>query len=118
MSEESQPADIEKQRTIQQNRCLQQYFGELAQALADGGFSLQEVFQLPISPTKDNIRQGFGHTFMKALYPQLEREDGKFSTKDLSTTQIQFLYDNINSATAEKFGISLDWPSHHNGGKC
>ena len=116
--ESAQPDELEQQRTIAQNRCLHQYFECLAEALNAGGFSIQEVFTLPISPTKDNVKTGFGHVFMKALYPSLVRKDGSISTADLNTKQIQFLYENINAATAEKFGISLDWPDRFNGGKC
>jgi hypothetical protein len=107
----------DQQRTIQQNKCLHQYFGELAEAFNDGGFSVQEVIKLPISHTPENIKVNIGHRIMMALFPDLIRDDGKISTKDLSTTQIQKLYENINRATAE-YGISLSWPDHHNGGKC
>ena len=109
--------ELELQRTIKQNSCLHQYFSDLAEAFNDGGFSVQEVITLPISHTPDNIKTNIGYTFIKALYPKLERPDGTFHTSDLNRKQISFLYENINRATAE-FGISLLWPDRFNGGKC
>ena len=110
--------DIERQRTIQQNKCLHQVFAMLSEKLNDGGYSIQETFTLPISNTPDSVKKGFGHVFMAHMFPKLEREDGTFSTSDLSTKQIHELFENINYATATKFGIGLDWPDRHNGGKC
>tara|TARA_R110000782_G_scaffold174829_1_gene266007 strand:- start:85 stop:438 length:354 start_codon:yes stop_codon:yes gene_type:complete len=110
--------ELELGRTIKQNKCLHQYFAELATALNDSGRSVQEVITLPISHTPENIKVNVGHTFMKALYPHLEREDGTFSTADLNTKQIQWLYENMNNAMSTAYGIGLDWPNHHNGGKC
>ena len=104
-------------RTTKQSDCLHEYFKRLAIAFNDGGFSVQEVITLPISHTPENIKVNIGHRFIKALFPDLERPDGKFRTRDLSTVQIQELYENMNRATAE-YGISLSWPDHHNGGKC
>jgi hypothetical protein len=110
--------ESELKRTIKQNGCLHQFFAELSQALNDGGYSVQEAITLPISHTPENVKTNIGRRFMAALYPQLEREDGTFSTADLNTKQIQYLYENINNAMSVKFGIGLDWPNHHNGGKC
>jgi hypothetical protein len=110
--------ESELQRTIKQNKGLHQFFSELAEALNDSGYSVQEVITLPISHTPDNVKTNIGHRFMMALYPQLEREDGTFSTADLNTKQIKFLYENINNAMSVKFGIGLAWPDRFNGGKC
>jgi cyclopropane fatty-acyl-phospholipid synthase-like methyltransferase len=110
--------ESEIQRTRVQNNCLHQFFRELSEALNDGGYSVQQVITLPISHTTENIKVNIGHTFMRALYPELERKDGTYSTTDLSTKQIQFLYENINNAMSVGFGISLDWPDRFNGGKC
>ena len=106
-----------KQRTIQQNKCLHQVFNDLSEQLNDGGYSVQETFTLPISNTPDSVKKGFGHRFMQALYPSLQREDGTFSTSDLSTKQIQELFENICYAAGTKFGISLSWPDRFNGGE-
>ena len=110
--------ELEKRRTIQQNKCLHKVFQTIADELNAGGFSVQEVFTLPISNTQQSVKQGFGHRFMKHLYPDLQREDGSFSTSDLSTKQIHELFENINYATGTTFGVSVEWPDRHNGGKC
>jgi hypothetical protein len=43
---------------------------------------------------------------MSALYP------GKESTTELTTKEINELYEVINRATAEKLGISIEFPSN------
>jgi hypothetical protein len=110
--------ESELQRTIKQNKCLHQFFSDLSEALNDGGYSVQQVITLPISHTPDNVKVNVGHTFIRALYPKLEREDGTYSTADLNRKQIKFLYENINNAMSVKFGIGLAWPDRFNGGKC
>jgi len=42
---------------------------------------------------------------MKPLYPD------KTSTKELSTTEIKAVYNNLDRLTSEKFGIHLGWPT-------
>ena len=44
---------------------------------------------------------------MSAMYPEKE------STTELSTTEIQAVYESMNAATAEKFGVSIDWPNEY-----
>lgn len=112
------PDELEKQRTIQQNKCLHKYFECLADELDGAGFSMQQVVSMPIQPTKENVKANIAHKFIKALFPYLKREDGTFSTSDLSTKEIQVLYENMNYAMGEKFGVSLAWPDRFNGGKC
>ena len=107
----------ERRRTTLQNNCLHAVFKDLSRQLNEGGYSIQETFTLPISNTPDSVKKGFGHCFMAALYPQLKRPDGTFSTTDLSTEQTQELFENICFAAGTKFGISLSWPDKHNGGQ-
>ena len=111
-------AKEEHQRTIQQNKCLHQYFQQLSESLNDAGYSVQETYTLPVQHTPENIKVNLGHRFMAALFPHKAREDGTFHTSDLSTTEIQTLYENINNAMGSGFGVSLDWPDRFNGGKC
>ena len=49
---------------------------------------------------------------MKSLYPD------KDSTTELTTVQVQDVYENLNRFTAERFGVGLQWPDRFNGGQC
>ena len=108
--------DTEKARTLKQNACLHSYFGQLAAALNEAGYSLQTVVKLPISMTGSNVKENIAVKFIEALYPEKMREDGTYHTSDLDTKQLSYLYENMNVAMGEKFGVSLDWPTRFNGG--
>jgi hypothetical protein len=108
---------VDKKRTIEQNRCLHECFQAWADGLNDGGYSVQEVFTLPVQHTKESIKVNIAYRFIEALYPEIQRDDGTYHTSDLSTTQIQQLFENINRALGEKFGVSITWPDRFNGGQ-
>ena len=95
-----------KPRTLQQNRALHKWCEQLAETLADAGYDMRTLIKVPITPNKDNIKSEIVHPVMRALYPDIE------STADLSTTQMQDLYETINRALGEKLGVHVPWPSH------
>ena len=107
----------EHQRTLEQNKCLHKYFGCLADELNAAGYDVQTTIKLPISFTGSYVKELIARPFMKVLFPEIEK-DGKFSTTDLNTKQISYLYETMNSAMAEKFGIGLQWPDRFTGGEC
>ena len=93
------------QRTHQQNRALHLYCQMVADELNAAGYDAQTVITLPISLTQDIVKDCIFRVIMRALYPDYE------STTELSTTEMQNVYENMNAATAEKFGVSIPWPS-------
>jgi hypothetical protein len=114
-----EPGDKEElQRTIQQNKCLHQYFGALADGLNEAEYDVQTVITLPVNFNTERVKEYIAYRFIEALYPEKKREDGTYHTSDLNTKQISCLYENMNRAMSEKFGIGLDWPSRWNEGKC
>ena len=94
-----------KQRTIPQNSALHLYLERLAEALDDAGYDMREVIKVPIKPTKENVKSEMLHPVMRAMYPD------KKSTTELSTVEMQELYEVMNRFTAERWGVSIPWPS-------
>jgi hypothetical protein len=97
-----------KSRTVKQNSALHVYAGLLAEALDDAGHDMRPLIQVPIKPTMDNVKETIIKPVMTALYP------GITSTTQLTTKQINELYEVVNRATAEKLGISIEFPSVEN----
>jgi hypothetical protein len=95
------------QRTNSQNNAFYKYIRILAEALEAGGYDMREVVKFPIKPTMENVKSEIVDHVMKALYPEID------SSAKLSTVQIQVLYEVINRATAQKLGISIEFPSNH-----
>lgn len=99
----SQPS---KQRTEVQNRSLHLYFELIAQRLNDAGYDVQTV-----------IKQVMDVSWSKILVKELlwkraqEKMLGKKSTTELTTKEIDIVFDQVNRFLAEKFGISEPWPS-------
>ena len=96
----------EKQRTLRQNNSLHKYFELVANALNDGGWDVQMVIKhqmdIPWSPimVKELIWRGAQKVHLK-----------KESTADLTTREIDIVYDIVNRYLAEKFGITEPFPS-------
>lgn len=101
-----------KRRTLQQNKCLHSYFQQLADELNAAGYDLRTTIKVPVAFTGHNVKELMAKPVMNALYPD------KDSTAELSTQELQYLYEVLNNMTAEKFGISLQWPDRFNGGQC
>ena len=102
-----------KTRTIPQNSCLHSYCQQLADALNSAGYDFNDgkVIRLPVQFTPETVKEYMFKRVMRALYPD------KVSTTELSTVEIQSVYENLNNFTSSKFGVGLQWPDRHNGGQ-
>lgn len=92
-------------RTDQQNKALHLYCELLAAALDSAGYDMRKLIKVPIKPTKENVKETMVRPVLNALYPDIK------STTEVTTVQMQELYEVLNRATAEKLGISIPWPS-------
>ncbi len=95
----------EKQRTTLQNNSLHKWAELVAIQLDDSGYDMREVVSMPIQPTKENVKANIIHRVMEALFPEVK------STKDLSTEQIQQVYNVTDRFLGERFGVHVPWPS-------
>lgn len=93
------------QRTVRQNRAFHKYCELLAKALADAGHEdMRTLIKVPIAPTKELVKYNMVHPVMKAMFPDID------SSADLSTIQMQELYEQMNVFTSERLGVSVEWP--------
>ncbi len=93
--------------TKQQQNSLHLWARQLASALNDGGFSINDhiVFKTDIGFTEQNIKENMIKPLMRALYPDLT------STTKLDTKQISELYLHIDKVVSERTGVSIPFPS-------
>ena len=92
-------------RTTQQNKALHLYLSQVADEMNAAGYDAKQVISLPIRLTPELVKDCIFKVIMRAMYPDKE------SSTELSTTEIQNVYETMNAATGEKFGVSLEWPS-------
>ena len=94
------------QRTSQQNRSLHLYFTLLADELNSAGYdmrkTLQDSIDIPWSPS--SVKSFLWKPVQEAM---LEKE----STTELTTKEIDRIYDVINKAIGERTGVHVPFPS-------
>jgi len=95
----------EKLRTIHQNKALHKMLSELANTLNEYGINYEQLIisaDIPWSPemTKDLIWR-----------PVMKAYCGKKSTTEMTTTDIDKIFEIIVKAVGEKTGAVLQWPS-------
>ncbi len=97
---------MDKNRTNQQNKSMWKFFELLAQELSDHGLDMKKVLkpEIDIPWNKNTICEFLWRPIMKA-------QIGKESTTELTTKEIDKIYDTLNRHLGEKFGIHVDFPS-------
>jgi len=97
----------DKQRTDLQNKSLHKYCSLLSDKLIEGGITYKKF--LEIMDEVDNSPET-----VKAVFREYGRiKYGKISTADLTTKEIQYIYEEFNRNTS-KIGIHIAWPSRDN----
>lgn len=93
-------------RTNQQNKALHKLYELLAEELNDSGLYMQKVLKptVDIVWTRENVKEYLWRPIMKA---QL----GKESTTELTTKEIDDIFDTLNKHLGEKFGLHVAFPS-------
>lgn len=101
---------MSKQRTITQNRAMHKYFDLMAKGLDGAGYDQIKFY--------DEVKKGFSvrwtaeafKDFFRAvahdLYPEVQ------STADLTTIQLQRVYEVVDRGVSEKTGVRVDFPSY------
>lgn len=97
---------MDKPRTLQQSKALHLYFSHLAEILNDNNLDMRKVLKpsINIPWTAKSIKEHLWRPIMKI---QL----GKDSTTELTTKEIDEVYDVINKHLGEQFGITVEFPS-------
>ena len=97
----------EKQRTLQQNRAMHLFFTMLADELNAAGFDMKKTLRhdidIPWGPK--TIKEFLWRPVQKAYLL-------KNSTTELTTKDIDAIYDVVNRAIGERTGVHVPFPSH------
>ena len=96
----------ESQRTNLQNRSFYKWLTLLAEELTAAGYD-QEVLlrklKVKAPVTKDSLKHDIAHPIIAAMFD-------KGSTRDLTTTEIQELYQVMDANISEVTGCTVPWP--------
>lgn len=96
-----------KQRTLSQNNALHLYCAMLAETLNDAGLDLRVVLKPEIAipwtggTVKDFLWRGVQQSYL-----------GKRSTTELTTKEVNEIYEILNRHLGEKFGITQEFPKY------
>jgi len=98
-------------RTEPQNNSLHKGLRALAERLSDSGLDMRKVLkpEVEIPWTVDSAKEYLFNPIAKVMFDK--------TSSELSTTEIQQVWDVLNRHTGEKFGITVEWPDRFNGGK-
>jgi hypothetical protein len=97
---------MDLKRTNSQNRALHLFFSHLADELNNSGFDMKKV----LKPTVDIPWSG--RTIKEYLWrPIMKAQLNKDSTTELTTKEIDEVFDTITRHLGEKFGVYVEFPS-------
>lgn len=93
-------------RTLSQNKALHLFFEQLAEALDDGGYSVQQVLAEAVERpwTKESVKELIWRPIQEAM-------TGEHSTADLDKLDVDAVYEVLNRHLGQKFGIHVPFPS-------
>lgn len=96
----------DKRRTSQQNKAMWVYLTRLSEQLNDAGLDMRAVLKpgVDIPWTKQSAHD-------QLWIPIQEIMTGKASTTEMDTVEPSRIYEVLNRHIAEKFGVSIPWPS-------
>jgi hypothetical protein len=96
----------EKSRTLRQNKALHLYFTHLADKLNSAGYDMKKTLKESVDIPWDS------NTIKNYIWrPIQEAQLGKKSTTELTTKEIDLIFDTINRHLGEKFGLHVMFPN-------
>ena len=99
---------MEIKRTKRQNDALHLYLTLVAHELENGGYTMQDVVKkittIEIPPTKDTVKSIIWKPIQNVLFE-------KKSTTELTTGEVNRVYEVMAQFLAQQFQISLPFPS-------
>jgi len=95
-----------KRRSNSQNNAFHLYFRQLADKLNESGFDMKKTLRADYDiPWTEKLIK------MHLWKPIMEAHLGKESTKDLTSSEVDNVYDILNRALGEKTGVYVPFPS-------
>jgi hypothetical protein len=104
-------------RTDQQRKSIEVYCREVANAFNGAGLDKVAVLSKKVIEcewTQSAVKEDLFHALMRAT---CKHEDGtpKTSTTELSTTEVDLIYRNLDKWMGEQFGIHVPFPDRDYG---
>jgi hypothetical protein len=95
-----------QQRTTQQNKALHKMFSIMAETLNNCGLDMRKTLkpEISISWSPQSIKEYLWRPVMRA-------QTGKRSTTEMTTKEVNDVYETISRHLAEKFGVDIPFPS-------
>lgn len=95
-----------KQRTISQNKALHKYFTLLSEELNQAGYDMRRTLKQSVSIpwTPENVKDYLWRPIQEAYL-------NKESTTELTTKDIDVVYDIVNKHLGETTGVTVVFPS-------
>lgn len=94
------------QRTTQQNKALHLLLGMLANALNDAGYDMKKTLREDVDIPWE------AKTVKEYLWRPIQQAQlGKDSTTELTTVEIDKVFDTLNRHLGEKTGVHVSFPS-------
>lgn len=91
-------------RTLQQNRAIHLYCKHVAEALNNNGHTVTAVLKPEVKFSMLTVKEQLYKPILSALR-------GKNSTAQATTSEMNNVYDVMNKALSEKFGVHIPFPS-------
>lgn len=99
---------MEKQRTISQNKSLHKLLSEVANEMLAQGIERKTVIE-----DLEGYSCPIDSAFLKEVWRMIQfTQTGKISTTELTTSEVNKVYDTFNLFLGENYGIHLSWPSY------
>lgn len=98
--------EIKRQRTSKQNSSLHVYCDKLAKVLREAGLDQRKVLKpsIEIPFTMESVKEQLWRPIQEAMFK-------KKSTTELTTKEINEVYEVLDKHLAEKFFVHVDFPS-------
>ena len=95
-----------KPRTLLQNNSLHKYLTMLAEELQEAGLDMKQILKphIEIPPTPELLKDHLWRPIQISMF-------GKQSTTELTTIEVNKIYEVLNRHLGEKFGVHVPWPA-------
>ena len=97
---------MDKPRTLSQNSALHLMFTQLADTLTENGLDMKKTLKpsIEIKWTPELVKEYL-------FRPLMRIQTGKESTTELTTKEIDLVFETLNKHLGEKFGLTIIFPS-------
>ena len=107
----------EKNISDRQMASIHVAYRDFAKLLNEAGYDVKRAIEegligsVGVPFTEQNVKQIFGYTIIQALWPDKFDDPNAPKHPRLTSTETQQVFEVLNQVMANKFGVSMDFPS-------